>query len=320
MADVADPPAEAAVPALGFALPQSGSWATPAAVSRFAQAAEAAGYESLWTFQRLLYPADGQWGEMYRQVHDPLITLAQVATLTTRPRLGVAVLNMPYYSPVVLSKQLTTLDAVSDGRLDVGLGIGWAPEELEAVGVPMSERGARAEEFVRCLKAIWDDDPVEFSGTFYRVPRSHVLPRPVQRPHPPLLLGATADPALRRVGRLADGWISASRQDLRKVGRAIGIIRDAAKEAGRDPETLRFVIRGVTYLDEERTGRDGARRLLSGSEEQIRQDLATLAGEGVTEVFLDPNFDTSVGNPDADAREAEGRALRLLETFAPAAG
>ncbi len=316
MADVADLPD---VPALGFALPQSGSWATPAAVSRFAQAAEAAGYESLWTFQRLLYPVDGQWGDMYRQVHDPLITLAHVAALTTRPRLGVAVLNMPYYSPVVLSKQLTTLDAVSDGRLDVGLGIGWAPEELEAVGVPMSERGARAEEFVLCLETIWDDDPAEFSGTFYRVPRSHVLPRPVQRPHPPLLLGATADPALRRVGRLADGWISASRQDLRKVGRAIGIIRDAAKAAGRDPDRLRFVIRGVAYLDEERTGRDGARRLLSGIEEQIRQDLATLAAEGVTEVFLDPNFDTAIGSPDIDAAKAERKAMRLLETFAPAA-
>ncbi|HEX5533200.1 MAG TPA: TIGR03619 family F420-dependent LLM class oxidoreductase [Actinomycetales bacterium] len=315
MADVAD---HADQVALGFALPQSGSWATPATIARFAKAAEGAGYESLWTFQRLLYPVDGQWGEMYRQVHDPLMTLAHVAALTTRPRLGVAVLNMPYYSPVVLSKQLTTLDALSDGRLDVGLGIGWAPEELETVGVPMSERGARAEEFVRCLKTIWDDDPAEFSGTFYRVPRSHVLPRPVQRPHPPLLLGATADAALTRVGRLADGWISASRQDLRKVGRAIGIIRAAAKEAGRDADRLRFVIRGVAYLDEERTGRDGSRRLLSGSAEQIRQDLSTLAAEGVTEVFLDPNFDTAVSGPDVDATEAERRAMRLLETFAPA--
>jgi alkanesulfonate monooxygenase SsuD/methylene tetrahydromethanopterin reductase-like flavin-dependent oxidoreductase (luciferase family) len=224
---------------------------------------------------------------------------------------------MPYYSPLVLAKQLTTLDVVSEGRLDVGLGIGWAPEELEAVGVSPSQRGARAEEFVRCLQAIWDGDPAEFEGRFYRVPRSHVLPRPVQDPHPPLLMGATADAALRRVGRLADGWISASRQDLRKVGRAIGIIQGAAKEAGRDVDRLRFVIRGVAYLDEERTGRDGRRRLLSGSADQIREDLRTLAGEGVTQVFLDANFDTSVGSPDADAATAERKAMRLLETFAP---
>jgi probable F420-dependent oxidoreductase len=284
---------------------------------RVARAAEEAGYHSLWSFQRLLHPVGAQWGPMYRSVHDPLIALASVAGVTERIRLGVAVLNMPFYAPIVLAKQLTTLDAVSSGRLDVGLGSGWAPEEFSAVGVPLEGRGARAEEFLRCLAAVWDDDPVRFDGDLYRVPLAQVHPKPVQRPHPPVLLGASAEPALRRVGRLADGWISASRHDLTRIRDAIVVVRDAASAAGRDPHTLRFVVRGVVSLDREREARDGARRPLTGSEGQIREDLESLAEQGVTEVFLDPNFDPAIGDPDADAADAERRAMHLLEVFAP---
>jgi alkanesulfonate monooxygenase SsuD/methylene tetrahydromethanopterin reductase-like flavin-dependent oxidoreductase (luciferase family) len=110
---------------LGFGLPVSGSWATPEAMVRVAQRAEQLGYTSLWTFQRLLHPAEGDWGPMYRSVHDPLVALAYVAAATERVRLGVAIVNVPFYAPIVLAKQLTTLDAVSAGRLDVGLGLGW---------------------------------------------------------------------------------------------------------------------------------------------------------------------------------------------------
>ena len=303
---------------LGFGLPISGAWATPAAMTRVAAAAERAGYSSLWTFQRLLHPLDKEWGPMYHAVHDPVVALAHVAASTEQVRLGAAVLNMPYYSPVVLAKQLTTLDAVCAGRLDVGLGAGWAPEEFIAVSVPLAERGRRADEFLRCLSAIWDDDPVAFEGEFYRVPRSSIQPKPVQRPHPPVLLGGTAEPALRRAGRLADGWISSSRHDLRHVGEAVEVIRDAAREAGRDAARLRFVVRGVVHTDRPLTNREGERRLLTGSVAQVREDLEDLAAQGVTEVFLDPNFDPDVVDADVAAAEAERRAMTLLETFAPA--
>ena len=126
--------------------------------------------------------------------------------------------NAPFFSPILLAKQLTTLDELSGGRLDAGLGLGWAEPEFLAAGVPFARRGARIEEFVRCLKAIWTGDVVDFDGEFYRLPAGPGRPAPVQQPHPPLLMGGGAERALRRVGRLADGWISASRHDLRRIG------------------------------------------------------------------------------------------------------
>jgi probable F420-dependent oxidoreductase len=303
---------------LGFGLPVSGSWARPANLVRIATRAEELGYESLWTFQRLLHPAEGDWGPMYHAVQDPIVTLAHVAAVTERARLGIAVVNAPFYSPIVLAKQLSTLDELSGGRLDAGLGLGWAEEEFAAVGVDSARRGARTEEFIACLKAIWTEDVVSFDGQFYRMPSARVDPKPVQRPHPPLLLGGTAERALRRVGRLADGWISSSRHDLRTVGDDLELMRAAARDAGRDPDRLRFIIRGVPRLTDEPAGAD--RRPLQGDAGQLRGDFEQLAAVGVTELFLDLNFDPEIGSPDADPAESMRRAEHLLETFAFAPG
>jgi len=300
---------------LGFGLPVSGSWARPANLVRIARRAEELGFESLWTFQRLLHPAEGDWGPMYRAVQDPIVTLAHVAAVTERARLGIAVVNAPFYSPVLLAKQLTTLDELSGGRLDVGLGLGWAEEEFAAVGVDPARRGARTEEFIACLKAIWTEQVVSFDGEFYRMPAVRVDPKPVQQPHPPLLLGGGAERALRRVGRIADGWISASRHDLRTVGTDLDVMRDAAREAGRDPDRLRFVVRGVLSLTEQPAGAD--RRPLHGDAGQIREDFDRLAEAGITELFIDLNFDPAVGSPDADPQDSMRRAEQLLQTFAP---
>ena len=299
---------------LGFAVPVAGSWATPANMAELAGAAERLGYTSLWTFQRLLSPLDGGAETLdppYRRVHDPLATLAFLAGRTTTARLGVAVVNAPYYPPLVLAKILTTIDHLCAGRLDVGLGIGWLPQELEAVGVAPARRGARAEDFVGCLRAVWTDEVVDYAGPFYRVPRSRVEPKPVQRPHPPVLLGGTAPVALRRAGRIAAGWISSSRADLTVIDRSISEVKQAALEAGRSPEDLRFVCRGVVRV------REGERRALTGSLEEIRGDLAGLAAKGVTETFVDLNFDPEIGSPDADERDSVRRAHEVLEALAP---
>jgi probable F420-dependent oxidoreductase len=205
-------------------------------------------------------------------VHDRLATLAYLAGHTSKVRLGVAVVNLPYYAPIVLARLLTTIDHLSDGRLDAGLGIGWLPQEFEAVGMPEARRGARAEDYLRCLRAIWTDEVVEYEGDFYRVPRSRVEPRPVQKPHPPLLLGGTAERALRRAGRVAAGWISSSRADLTRIDESVAIVRIAAVDAGRDPDELRFVCRGVVKV---LTGEE--RAPLVGSLEEIRADLTALA-------------------------------------------
>lgn len=308
---------------LGVAVPQAGSWATPDHMVTVARRAEDLGYHSLWTFQRLLYPADPEqadepkrWPPVYRSVHDPLVTLAFLAGQTSRVRLGVAVLNMPWYSPPLLAKEATTLDVVSGGRLDLGLGLGWAAEEYAATGAPGQRRGARGEEFVRALQALWlaAGEPVDFAGEFHRISGVRLHPLPVQRPHPPILLGGSADRALRRAGRVADGWISSSGFDLSSLPPAIDTVRQAAAEAGRDPAALLIVTRGVVRV---RPPGAEQRRLLSGSWDEIRADLARLAEVGVTEAFLDLNFDHQVGHPDADPSASMDRALEMLETLAP---
>jgi probable F420-dependent oxidoreductase len=302
---------------LGFAAPVSGSWATPANCVEIARTAEELGYASLWTFQRLLSPLDGNeplLEPQYRAVHDPLATLAHLAGHTTRARLGVAVVNMPYYAPIVLAKLLTTVDHVSGGRLDAGLGIGWSPHEFEAVDASPKERARRAEDFLGCLQAIWTDDVVDYDGEFYRIPRSRVDPKPVQRPHPPILLGGTAEAALRRAGRLAAGWISSSRADLSRIDESIDVVRAAATEAGRDPGALRFVCRGVVKV------RTVERAPLVGSLDDIRADLAGLADKGITETFVDLNFDPEIGSPDADPAVSMRRAHEVLEALAPSSG
>lgn len=306
---------------LGFAVPAAGSWATPDRMVETARLAEDLGYHSLWTFQRLAYPADpaasaepARWSPVYESVADPLMTLAYLAGQTIRVRLGVAVLNMPWFTPLLLAKQAATLDLVSGGRLDLGLGLGWAHEEYAATGAPRDRRGARAEDFVRALRAVWTQDPVEHAGEFHRITGVRVAPAPVQRPHPPILLGGTAEPALRRAGRLADGWISSSGQDLSSIGPAVEIVRAGAVEGGRDPGAVRIVCRGVVRV---RPGGAPDRRPLSGSWEEIRADLALLAAQGVTETFLDLNFDPQVGRVDADPQESVRRARDMLEALAP---
>jgi probable F420-dependent oxidoreductase len=298
---------------IGFALPVSGSWATPDTIAHVAGRAEELGYHSFWTFQRLLSPVDNSWGEMYRAVHDPLVTLGYAAAVTRRARLGVAVVNLPFVSPALLAKQATTVDILSGGRLDLGLGLGWADEEFLASGTSKRRQGRRADEFIGVLKTLWTDDVPVHEGEFYHVPASRQEPKPVQRPHPPILLGGTAEPALRRAGRLTDGWVSSSRADLDRIGGSIDIVRAAAAEAGRDPAALRFVCRGVIRVGDAET----PRRRLTGTIEQIASDLEPIAAQGVTELFVDLNFDPRIGSPDADAAESRRRADAVLEALAP---
>ena len=247
-------------PLLGFGLPVSGRWATPDTIRRIARRAEELGYASLWTFQRVLYPAAGALGPSHRSVLDPVVPLAHVAGHTDRIRLGTATICAPFTAPALLAKTLTSLDVLSGGRLTAGLGMGWLPQEYAAAGVPYERRGERMDEYLRCLEALWTQDPVEFAGEFYTVPRSHVGPPPVQRPHPPVLLGGAAAPALRRAGRLAQGWICSSQQDLTDLGASIETVRDGAREAGRDPEAVRIVVRGVVDLVDDDPARGSADR------------------------------------------------------------
>jgi probable F420-dependent oxidoreductase len=303
---------------IGFGAPVAGAWAGPENLGYFAGRAEELGYHSLWSFHRLLVPADKEaMAPVYRSVLDPLGALTFAAARSSRIRLGVAVLNLPFVSPAYLAKQAATLDVLSGGRFDLGLGTGWQREEFVASGVPLERRGARAEEYLAALHTLWTDEVSSYEGEFYTIPPSRMAPKPVQKPGPPVLLGGSADAALKRAGRLGSGWISRSATNLTKIHEQIEVVRNAAEEAGKDPDAVRVVVRGVVRAGEEKRDDAGERVRLSGSYEQIREDAAWLGELGVTELFYDLNWDPRVGSPDVTPESATARAKEILEALAP---
>ncbi|MBI1894244.1 MAG: LLM class F420-dependent oxidoreductase [Candidatus Rokubacteria bacterium] len=291
---------------IGFALPQMGPIATPKTVTQVAQKAEALGYDSLWVLDRLLYPVkpqtpyvgtpDGSLPDVYKRVLDPVETLTFAAAHTTRIALGTSVLDIPFYHPVVLARQLTTLDVLSGGRLRVGFGLGWSKDEFDAVGASARERGRRADEFIKVLKAIWTTDPVEFHGTYYHVPRSVIGLKPVQKPHPPIYLAAYAPAALKRAATLANGWLPVG-VPVEGMAQMMTHLREMAKAAGRDPSTLELVVRANLHVTAQPLGAD--RWIFSGSLDQIKADVDRVRALGANEVFFDPTF-----SPDAQTAEA----------------
>lgn len=282
---------------VGFALPQIGPPATLKTLVQAAQRAEALGYDSLWVIERLLYPVkpqspypatpDGSLPDVYKHVLDPLEALTFAAAHTSRIGLGTSVLDIPYYNPVMLARRLTTLDVLSGGRLRVGLGLGWSKDEFDTVGASLGDRGRRADEFLRLLKAIWTTDPVEFHGTYYHLPRSVIHPKPIQKPHPPIYLAAFAPAALKRAATLANGW-NPTGIPLGGMAQMIGQLRDMAKSAGRDPATVEVLVRANLLITPQSLGAD--RWPFTGSVDQIKADIDQVKALDVNELFFDPIF------------------------------
>lgn len=297
---------------IGFALGNIGTIGTAEAISKIAQRAEALGYDSVWTVERLLWPVkpqtpypgspDGSMPEQYKYVLDPLDALTFAAAQTKRVGLGTSVLDIPYYNPVMLARRLTTIDVLSNGRLRVGLGLGWSKDEMDAAGADMKQRGAKADEFLQVLKAIWTTDPVEFRGQFFQVPKSYITPKPVQKPHPPIYMAAFAPPALRRLATMADGWNPVA-IPVAAMADMFARAKQIAKEAGRDPALLALVVRANVEITDRTLGKE--RTIFSGSREQIKEDIAGCRQIGVHELFFDPTF-----MPGAQSLE---RWLALME-------
>lgn len=296
---------------LGVGLPTAGSLATPANIARVAKEAERLGYAALWTFERLLRPlarvARGGGPpqpvpDVYRTVFDPLETLAYVAALTERIKLGTSVVDALFHPPVVLARRFATLDQLSGGRVIAGLGQGWIPQEFEAANVPMGRRGAGMDDHIGAMRAVWGPDPVEYKGRFYRIPPSEVNPKPVQA-HLPILLGSVSPGGVRRAARVADGInpIAFTKDQLRGL---IKTFNAAAEAGGRDPATLSVVVRANVPITVEPLG-DG-RPYLGGSPRQIANDIAGLAGTGVGHVLL--------SNTASEDIEQEVRLMERLIT------
>ncbi|AGP54829.1 TIGR03619 family F420-dependent LLM class oxidoreductase [Streptomyces rapamycinicus] len=245
---------------IGFALPQFGPLAHhPEDIARFARQAEELGADSLWVGDRLLAPVDPIVGyagtdvipSEFRAALDPFAVLATAAAATERVGLGTDVINAPWYPPALLARSLTTVDLLSAGRLLVGLGTGWSPEEYEAVDVPMAERGRRLDECLDALDAWWTRNPVEYRGDHWAVPASHVDLKPASRPRPPVYLAAFAPAAMRRVARRADGWLpivvvpagSGAPDPIAALAERLPGVREAVEREGRDPAAFDTILR-----------------------------------------------------------------------------
>ena len=283
---------------IGFGLPNIGPLGTSENVMKVAERAESLGYDSLWTIERLLWPvkpqtpypvtADGSLPEGYKYSLDPLDTLTFAAARTKKIALGTSVLDMPYYNPVTLARRLTTIDVLSNGRLRVGLGLGWSKDEMDATNANMKQRGAMADEFLQVLKAIWTTNPAKYEGKFFRLPESYINQKPVQKPHPPIYLAAFAPAALRRLAMMADGWNPVA-IPVAGMTQMFGAVQQMAKEAGRDPSSLKMVVRANLHITDKPLGAD--RGIFAGTLEQIREDAQACAKIGTHELIYDVTFE-----------------------------
>lgn len=289
---------------IGVTLPHMGPSANPQAVVEGAQLAERLGYDSVWAMDRLLYPTDPRnpfpgtpdkspWPQSFKQTLDPLDALNFAAAHTTGIGLGTSVLDIPFYNPVVLARRLSTIDVLSGGRLRVGFGLGYSDDEYEATGTSAAVRGARADEFLKLLKAIWTTDPVEFQGAHFRLASSIIGPKPVQDPHPPIYLAAYAPAALRRAARFADGWLP-NGIPVAELPGWIDRLRAMAAEEGRDPDSLQVVVVGAANVTPETQGED--RGPYTGSLAQVKDDISRTRDLGAVELV----FELSLGRPTAD--------------------
>jgi len=288
---------------VGFALPQIGSIAGPDAITSVAQHAEKLGFHSVWVLDRLLYPlnprapypvGDGILPSKYKRVLDPVETLTFVAARTDRIALGTSVLNLPWYNPVLLARRLATLDVLSGGRLRIGLGIGWSPDEYEATGAPWNTRGKRADECVNALKSIWTTDPVEIEATGFRVAKSVINLKPIQKPHPPIYMAAFTPAAMKRVAREANGWFPVG-FPLSLIGTMFEQLKTMAQQAGRDPKSFELIVRGNVEFT---SAPSKDRADFTGSFDQVAADIETTKKLGAHELVIDVQF-----SPDIEAVE-----------------
>jgi probable F420-dependent oxidoreductase len=238
---------------VGMFLPQVGEDATKENILYIAKQAEKEGINSVWVLDRLLWPLnpqtpyaaspDGTLPAEFQNVLDPLTILTYVAGVTKRILLGTSIIDMFFQNPVVLAKRFATLDILSDGRTIAGLGIGWSKDEYEVSGVPYKDKGTRADEFLQVLRKIWTDEVVEFKGQYYKIPASKIGPKPLQEPHPPILLGGFSPKTFSRIVNYANGWIGvAGFGPLEQLEQVINGLKENAGKIDKDPSNIGIYI------------------------------------------------------------------------------
>jgi probable F420-dependent oxidoreductase len=284
---------------IGAKVPNSGPLPAERGIGAMAAELEQAGFDSLWVSDHVIMPAavsswypfaeDGKvnWPTDAPYI-DAMIALMAIAAATERARIGTAVLVLPLRQPVVLAKQAASIDVLSGGRLELGVGAGWMAEEFEALNVPFADRGPILTEWIGLLRAVWTGQPDPVEGAHYTLPGGlHSGPVP---PHQiPLLMGGHSAAARKRAGTIGDGWLaqqSAAELDPADLAAGIAQMRWAAAAAGRDPDGLRTVLRIV----------DSA-----GRAELVAAALPALSAAGVGEIIVDTDW--SVPGSAAAARQ-----------------
>jgi probable F420-dependent oxidoreductase len=237
--------------------------ATPEYIAAFAQGAEERGFDSLWVGEHVLlfdqyesaypYSSDGKLIGLTGEsgMLDPFLALGWAGAATQEIKLATGICILPQRNPVYTAKEAATLDWLSGGRLILGLGTGWLEEEFRNVGVPFSRRGSRCSEYVEVLKRLWCDPVSNFSGEFHELAEARFYPKPVQRPHPPILFGGESDAALARVARLGDGWFGFN-HTLKSAEECLSRLDAALEVEGRSRDDLEISL--SPYLQPSRGG------------------------------------------------------------------
>ncbi|PKB77570.1 MAG: hypothetical protein BZY70_02120 [SAR202 cluster bacterium MP-SInd-SRR3963457-G2] len=281
-------------------MPSRGDMASPENLRTLAQRAESLGFDSVWVSDHIILPrkvdsfypyaADGvatfRPDEDY---YDPLATLNFLAGCTQKIRLGTHVLILPYRNPVVTAKMLSTLDVLSGGRVILGAGVGWMEEEFQALGLDTyAQRGAVTDEYIQLFKELWTKDEPEFQGEHYQLSGMGFMPKPVQKPHPPIWIGGHTNPAIRRAAEYGDGWMPIGLRppailEPEELAEKIARLRRLTVRAGRPEDAVSLCFStGVTFDDSP----GATRRMMSGRAEQIATDLRQYQDLGVRNFIL----------------------------------
>ena len=291
----------------GFAIPNRGPLATRVGVIDLARRGEAHGFDFIGVSDHIVIPrsiasrypysdtGDFPGGDIVGQCLEQLTTLSFLAAATESARLLTTVMVVPYRAAVHAAKILATIDVLSEGRLDLGIGAGWMREEFEAVGAPdYDRRGRVTDEYIAAFKELWTATNPEFSADYVSFSDIAFEPKPVQSPHPPIWTGGESPPALRRAGRLADTWYPIGNNPNHRLGTPArlaeyyGRVKKHAEEAGREPEAISLAY-AASWYDERNAqqAEDGSRLILTGRPEQIAGDIQSLAEVGVESILID---------------------------------
>ena len=286
----------------GFYLPNNGPTARPGPLADMARRGDRLGFHCMVVGDHILVPKDissaypytvgGEFpGSGAGEYLEQLTILTYLAGITESIRLMPSVMIVPYRNPLLTAKILATIDVLSNERLTLGVGVGWMEEEFVALDAPpFAERGAVTDEYLRAYKELWTSDSPTFEGKYCRFSNIDFLPRPVQRPHPPIWVGGQSRRAIRRAAGLGNGWhpvgaIAAAPLEPEELADDLATLHRHAEGAGRDPSEIDVALKAPLYDPAVTPG--GDRRRFSGEPEQRLQDIQTYTDLGVSHLIFD---------------------------------